>query len=327
MPDPVAHYLFSRQVVSELPEDIQNVIDLAVFGRALHGPDPWSTIGFYGGKNKKYAVRSRAMHKTHTGRFLMALAIQAKENPETPVFSVLAGTICHYCLDRTAHPYITCKGGEYDGTAKTRSQIGGHVRLERGIDSYFIRKKFGVAPWHFSIPSKILTLKQYPESLREPLDKAFRQAYGWENVFDQINASLRDERLFYGLMQDPFGLVQLLLRPISMGETNYCVYSFFHQEIDSHEIDFLNLRHSPWHHPFKPEMESNDSFLDIYDKARMDAIQLIRGVYDWIYRGKTVHLEALLGNCSYSTGFDCDDPCNRNKPVCEPLAFGKVFNL
>ena len=218
MPDPVTHGVFSGEVMSELPEEIQAAIDLPVFGRALQGPDPWSVIGFYGGKNKKYACRSSIMHKSHTGAFLAALSEQTRKYPLTPVFSVLVGTICHYCLDKWTHPYIICKGGFYDGTAETRGQIGGHVRLERAIDSYYIRRCYGVVPWHFSIPARLLSLKAYPESLREPLNRAYHQVYGWEATFDHINASLRDERRFYRLMRDPYGVVRMLLSPVSRGQ-------------------------------------------------------------------------------------------------------------
>jgi len=321
MPDPVTHYIFGRQVTSELPEEIRKLIELPVFDRALQGPDPWSTIGFYGGKHKQYARRSGIMHKSDTGLFLTALARQVKQDLSVPTFSVLAGMICHYCLDKQAHPYIICKGGMYDGTAQTRAQSGGHVRLERAIDSYYIRHTYGKAPWHFSIPAQILSLRQYPESLRQPLDRVYRQVYGWEKVFDQINMSLRDERWFYGLMQDPFGIVHTLLRPVSGGKTNYCIYSFYHREIDGSKVDYMNLGHEPWRHPYDPSVVSRDSFFDLFEKAKQEALEMIRRICCWIYLDEPSPPECLFGNSNYSTGLDCDDPRNSAKPACEPLKF------
>ena len=116
------------------------------------------------------------MHNTHTGDFLFALAREARETKSDAVFSVLAGAICHYCLDRTAHPYIICKGGGFDGSKETRAFRGGHVRLERAIDSYFIRQTYGMTPWKFSIPQQIMKLKAYPEILRASLDRAYADA-------------------------------------------------------------------------------------------------------------------------------------------------------
>lgn len=321
MPDPVTHHVFGRQVLSLLSEKPAAAVELPIFDRATQGPDPWSTIGFFGGKYKQYANRSGLMHKSEAGAFLIALAQEAKRDMSLPTFSVLAGAICHYTLDRYTHPYIICKGGEYDGTVQTRDQSGGHVRLERAIDSYYIRQIYRKVPWHFSIPRQILQCKQYPEFLREPLNVAYREVYGWENAFDLINISLRHERLFYGLMQDPLGIVHYLLRPVSGGKTNYCIYSFYRRDADSASLDYLNLNRAPWHHPFDPSVVSTASFLDLFEQAKQEAVTMIQGVCHWIVGEGAVDLRQLFGNYNYSTGLDCDDPRNLVKPACEPLRY------
>ena len=321
MPDPVTHHVFGHQVLDALPAQIRDRIHVPIFDRALHGPDPWSTIGFYGGRDKQFAKRSGILHKTHTGAFLQALSQQAMEDPTGQVLSVLAGTVCHYCLDKWAHPYIICKAGEYDGTPQTRWQRGGHVRLERAIDAWFIRHTFGKAPHRFSIPRQILGLKQYPESLRAPLDQAYRQVYGWEQTFDGLNASLRDERRFYGLMQDPTGLVRLLLKPLSFGTTDYCVYSYRHAEIRDSGPDYLNLSHEPWPHPFAPDLTSDDSFFDLFEKALQEAVQMLYKAHEAILPGDTDALADIFHDQNYSTGLPCDDPRNQAAPSCRPLKF------
>ena len=325
MPDPVTHYIFGQRVVAQLPEDLRSALKMPVFERALQGPDPWSTIGFYGGKNKKYAGRSNLMHKRNVGTYLIAMTEQTQKTPEAPVLSVLAGAICHYCLDKAAHPYIIAKGGEFDGTEQTRIFSGGHVRLERAIDSYYIREAFHRKPWHFSIPDQILSLRKYPESLRLPLDAVYQKVYGWDESFDLINASLRDERWFYGLMQDPLGIVHYMLRPVSGGRTNYCIYSYYHRDIDSSQLDYLNLQHQPWQHPYDHELVSTTSFLELFDAATNEAVEMICGAYAWVGGEKTVLLKDLFGNSNYSTGFDCEDDRNLSKPVCEPLSYGGKY--
>lgn len=325
MPDPVTHHVFGRQVIDLLPEQIRAAVELPVFDRAVQGPDPWSTIGFFGGKKKQYANRSGIMHKQNTGLFLRTLAEKAGQDMSVPTFSVLAGMICHYCLDRLAHPYIICKGGEYDGTEATRPQSGGHVRLERAIDSYYIRHIYGKVPWRFPMPMRIMGLRKLPESLRPVLDETYRQAYGWEDSFDLLNNALRCERLFYTLMQDPFGLVHMLLRPVSGGKTNYCIYSFYHREVDSSRLDYLNETHAPWRHPFDPSIVFTASFFDLFEQAKMEAVAMVQTAYDWVTGKKTDPVEQIFGNSNYSTGFDCDDPRNLRKPVCEPLVYGGKY--
>ena len=324
MPDPVTHYVFGRQVLDLLPEHIRKAVELPVFDRSVQGPDPWSTIAFFGGKKKQYANRSGLMHKHKTGLFLRALAQKAGQDPSAPTFSVLAGMLCHYCLDRLTHPYIICKGGEGGGTEQARSQNGGHVRLERAIDSYYIRRIYGKVPWHFPMPMRIMGLRKLPESLRPVLNEVYRQVYGWEDSFGLINDSLRHERLFYTLMQDPLGLVHMLLRPVSGGKTNYCIYSFYRRDVDSSRLDYLNEQHAPWHHPFDPSTVSTASFFDLFEQAKQDAVAMLQAAYDGISGDGDV-LPEVFGNDNYSTGLDCDDPRNLHNPICEPLIYGGKY--
>ena len=325
MPDPVTHYAFAHRVISELKADFCRQIHGPVFDRALQGPDPWSTIGFYGGGKKQYACRSGVMHKEHTGQFLSALAREAKAAPSPQLFSLLAGAICHYCLDRTTHPYIIAKGGDWDGTPATRHLRSGHVRLERAIDSHFIRQIWDKRPWRISIPRKIMGLRAYPEVLRQPLNRVVQSVYGWENAFDDLNAALRDERLFYGLMQDPLGLVHYLLRPISGGRTNFCLYSYYRREIDPAQLDYMNTSHTPWQHPFDSTLISTASFFDLLDRAEADARAMLQGVYAFVYEAAEVSLTDLFENSNYSTGFPVDDPRNQAHPHYAPLSYGGTY--
>lgn len=327
MPDSVTHYCFGREVMEKLPREIRERISLPVFDRAVQGPDPWSTIGFYGGKMKQYACRSGIAHKEKTGEYLRVLTEETRKAPCAELFSLLAGSVCHYCLDRRAHPYIICKGGDYDGTAETYRFRGGHVRLERAIDSLMIRRHFGKKPWRFSIPRQTMALKQYPEKLRESVDRIFYSVYGWENGFDLMNRALRDERRFYGLMQDPFGLIHYLLRLVSGGKTNYCMYSYYRRDADGEEIDYLNEKHHPWHHPAQPNIVSTESFFGLYNQALLEAQNMILGAYNAVYKAGETDLQSLYGESSYSTGLDWNDPGNQNKMHYEPLMFsGKYFN-
>lgn len=324
MPDPVAHYTFGKQLFSHLPEKVQKQIDCSIYERALQGPDPWSTIGFWGGRAKAYANRSSVMHQQKTGLFLKELMNEAKGADAKSVFSLLAGFLCHYCLDKAAHPYIICKGGVYDGTKETKHLRGGHVRMERSIDCYFIRRFYQKVPWRFSLVKNIFKLKKYPESLKKPIDEACKRVYDWEDSFNLFNRALRDERFFYRLMQDPFGIFHYLLRPLSYGANNYSLYSYYRRDTDSSQLDYLNEKHHPWHHPYDAATVFTDSFLDLFDQAMEAARGMILDGYEMIFEGK--EQEALpFQNWNYSTGLSCGDEKNENTPVCEPLIYKNKY--
>ena len=318
MPDPVTHYVFANEVFKDLPDEIKDILDSVVLGRASLGPDPWSYLGFYGGKNKKYSVRSSLLHKTNTGKFLTTLTEGIKDFSSYSAFSFLAGAVCNYCLDKTTHPYIIYKSGYYDGTKETLSQQGGHALMERAIDSYFIRTIYKKKPWRFSIAKNVMPLKSFPKGLKPLIDNVYKEVYGFEDSFNLLNKALKDEKLFYILVQDPLGLFYKITGLLAK---RYQVYSYYHKDIDSKKLDYMNLKKEEWNHPNHRETISTLSFLELFDDAKKESVKIITSAYNWIYKNKKISLEDLYGNYNYSTGFDCADERNDSPPVCQPLIF------
>ncbi len=324
MPDSFTHYTFGQHVLEKLPANIRQTIRTDVYDRALQGPDPLSCLGFYGGKRRSMHNRSGIMHGQKTGDFLLEIARVAQNEPSPALFSFLAGFLCHYALDRTTHPYIICKSGEALGDADTMPYRSGHVRLERAIDSHYLRTHFNKAPCKTFFPRLIFKAKCYPEELREPLNRIFRTVYGWDNCFDTFNAALRDETFFYRIMQDPFGIVRFLLCPLRTKKTLYAMYSYYKREIDPAKVDYLNASHTSWRHPFIPEKQSNASFSDLFEQSLGDAVVMIDAAFRYIFLKESVGLETVFENTNYSTGLDCDDPRNQSSPHCEPFLFRHI---
>ncbi len=313
MPDIVTHYQFSREVLAALPAESRALVDEPLLAYAALGPDPWYSLHFYGGKKKPLTARGGIMQTQHTGAFLRALVgeLFAAAEPQA-LFSYLAGFLCHYCLDKHCHPYILCKCGDYnEALPETLPYRGRHARLERAIDCFIIRRHFAQTPWHFPISKTVLRLKQLPESLRGALDRAHEAVYGWPAVFDDLNRCLRDQKIFYWLMQDRFGLMTKLTPLVDNGKTHldYRTLPYFHKDLDSAVCDYLNEKKTLWHHPCDQSLASNESFFELYDKARAEAVSLLGQVLAAL-RGEPLAPDAL-GNASYETGFDCLDPRNR----------------
>lgn len=324
MPDPFTHYTFGRQVLKQLPPEIAKNIRLDVFNRALQGPDPFSCLHFYGGKYRALRRRSSIMHKEKTGAFLVETARQAQAEPSPALFSFLAGFLCHYALDRTAHPYIIYKGGESYGDKATLPHRSGHIRMERAIDCHYLRAHFKKKPWKTDFPRLIFQPKRYPEEMRAQLDKIFRKIYGWEQGFDTFNAALRDEAIFYKIMLDPFGIVGFLLRPLRTKKTLYAIYSYYNRELDPARFDYLNQSRVSWQHPFAPEQRFNASFSELFEQSKKEAAVMIDAAYRFVFLNDSMDLASIFENKNYSTGLDCADPRNQTRPCCNPFVFHSV---
>ena len=179
MPDLVTHIWFSERVAAVLPPEIRTKTEHLLFPYTAVGPDVWFPLGFYGTKDKPLAARGGHMHENETGAFLTALTERCRSSEARDLlFAYLAGYICHYTLDRTCHPYIVYRTGDYLGTPETLRYRGNHTRLERAIDVWIIREKYGSDPRRFNLNRRCLPLRRLPEELREDITAVYDAVYG-----------------------------------------------------------------------------------------------------------------------------------------------------
>ncbi len=324
MPDLVTHVWFAAEAVASLPPEIRERVDDRLCAYASAGPDVWFPCGFYGGPDKALAPRGGYMHENDTGAFLTALVRRCRESEATDgLFSYLSGYLCHYCLDTAAHPYIIYRTGNYDQTPETLRYRGNHTRLERAIDVHVIREKYGSDTRRFHLVRRCLPLKKLPESLKEDLDQVYRQIYGWEEVWAALNRAIRDHRLLYWLLRDTTGVLNRLTPLFDNGVSvyDYRYFSYQGRDLDGSGVDYLNLRHTPWRNFADPSLVSSESFPDLVERARGEAVELISIIYNYVYQkaGDLPVIARRIGNASYTSGLDCRDGRNRAPGVFDPL--------
>lgn len=324
MPDIITHYRLGQAAFQLLAPDLQASILSDVYDHATAGPDIWFSYRFWQPKAQEgRPERGNIMQHHDTGAFLLALARRIpKGEAGNPLFSYLSGFLCHYCLDRAAHPYIIYRSGEYDGTEATRSARGNHTRLERALDLRELQK-WGLRIAKSPILRKILRLRRLPSTIQLGLDGAYREVYGWDHAYDELNTGLKDQRLFYFLAQDPTGILDALLRLIDRGKSHHDLTAMTYHGREQPEVDIANTTHQPWLHPFDPTLRSEQSFDELFDTAARDASAMIGAVWAYQSLGDDDALAAAIGNASYETGFPCDDPRNDAQPQCSPLPLSK----
>lgn len=306
MPNLVAHYVFGEYILKKLSDNIRSIIERHVYDFALAGPDIWFCGGYYEKKSKLLSQRCDYMHKNKTGQFLMELLETTlfSENKEL-LFSYLTGYLCHYCLDRTCHPYILyCTGNQHD-----------HVRLEIAIDSLFIRKRYNCLPWRFQFNKGILLLDKLPECISEEIDSIYYNTYEWNDAFKDINRCIKGQKRFYSLVQDPFGIFTKVFKIRSaITGREFPIQTYFHKDLPP-SIDYMNKRHQRWRNPFDPDIISMESFKELYDRAACDCIKMIKECYYCAFCGKQINALDVLGNSSYYSGLPWNDSRNSNSMV------------
>ena len=308
MPDTAMHHAFGQDVKSELPEAIRHGIMDEPYGFALYGPDIWFMYRFW---RRRGQGRGRRMHTTKTGDFLIALAKRSRDgkNPGAS-FSYLAGFLCHYALDSTAHPYIIWR------TTETWPTRRAHRDLEHALDIHLMQKE---GTWGGKHP---LTDHHFPKlrlsrEMEEDMDAAYGQVYGWRGTVDAMNRCYAIYRMVFRELEKPRSMLTLASRLVStpgMRSLPHAASAFV-------DLDVENMTHAPWKNPFAPEETRTESFPELYEEAKREAVRMIGDCYAFA-RTRSLTEEELrqsLGNRSYFSGLDAEDPRNRAVPsLCPP---------
>ena len=310
MPDIAVHAAFGKEVLSSLPQEVRDSICPEPYTFALFGPDLW----FMHRPWLRRQGRGRQMHTTRMGAFLLSLLRQARSGPcREEMFSYLAGFLCHYALDSTAHPYVIWV------TTEERHFPRSHMSLEHALDAAEIRRA-GLWGTAHPITDHYFPLLRLPESMQLPLNTVFEEVYGWKNCRKALNRSCRRFRRLYRILENPRGLASRLTRLTGVPVLRSLCYS----ESQFLDADAENTRHRTWHHAHDPSLSSTESFPDLREKAQLLAVKMITASWSYVFReeGTEEDLAALIGNHSYLSGFPEEDPRNYSVPSLLPSSCG-----
>lgn len=326
MPDLAMHYYFGQDVLQALPADVR--IDPGVFQFALSGPDDW----FYCFMDRGKCRRGGFMHRNLTGAFLHALA------DEPALFSYFAGFFCHHILDATCHPYIIACTGFYEHTKETSQYRGNHTAFEHALDRWILKERGNQSDHPLT---DVMFGPPLPGNIEAPINQVYHDVFAWDHIFSDLLEAKQKMYKYLHILEKPHGLAKLvtdmaphpLLKPLAYAQHFY------------EKADVLNLSHQQWHHPKDPSLTSTSSFPELVEQARKEAVKVITEVCknnqgnqgnrdnqskqnnpvtrynpgNQSSTGQSVgetnstveRKSDMIGNRSYLTGFDLNDPRNQ----------------
>jgi hypothetical protein len=307
MPDLVMHHYFGKSVYHKLPDEIKVKIDnIKLYDFATAGPDPFFFVSFWNGKKNKESLNfGNFMHKNKTRDFFIKLIDVSKKDEK--MFSYLCGFIAHYALDLKAHPYVFYHTGVYNKDDITTLQYRGlHTVLERGMDTYIIKKHYYKNPNRFKIYKHVLTLKKLDESLKPSVNEVFKKVFNKSDGFEHVNKSIKDQRKFYKFIYDPFGIKNKLLAKLDNNKSSLDLKTLSYYGKEIKDVDIFNLNKNKWTNPADVTITSSESFFELFDSALEDCIKMIKVAYEVVFEIKEINLNNYFLNLSYLTGLDVE---------------------
>lgn len=283
MPALVTHDQFGRDILNQLPQIISGDTDeREAFLLGNQGPDP---LFYVKATTKRGPEKHLAhlMHAEHPSALIQAFheGLEIFEEDERGVARAYAlGFLCHYTLDRTAHPLIyrnqfdLCDAGVEGLTRKDGSTV--HGAIESEIDEMVLWTKQGRTIAQYHLPSEVL---RGSERMLHIVDKLYTfvalRVYGMLISPGSFSASVKAFRFVQAMIYSPSGISRALIGAV---EERFRRYSLMRalsmRPIERTDTPFANEEHRAWEQPFTHEIK-HESFWDLYMFALEDAKQNI----------------------------------------------------
>ena len=315
MPSIITHHMFSKEVFNNLSEKNQKRIQdkLDIYHTFAQSHDYLFYYTF--GKNKKKINDfGHHAHRNKTQDYIINIIKTIKENNEEKnpeLIAYLYGTITHYVLDTTCHPYIFYKTGVYRKKEKdTIKYLGGHTNIEKHLDAIYYKKYTNKEFRLCNIPKEIIGKPILSNNLIDTINKVYEITYNKQNIGNYYKQSIKHASLIYklaindryGMKKSLYKILDLLINKNKPRISNYSTY------ITKPNISYLNAEKKEWNHPSLPEIKYNHSFQDLFNISLEKSLTIIKEINKVLYENKPIdEILEHIPNLDYSTGLPLDN--------------------
>lgn len=317
MPSLITHHVFALNVLDKIknntPINIEENLELYLTFAQSHDY-LFHYYSFNIKKAKKIRDLGHKAHKTKTQDYLLNIIKTIKKfhlENYSPAIAHLYGSITHYVLDSTCHPFIFYKTGTYKKRKKETYKFKGqHTHMEKDLDSYYFKKHFNKEFKTCNVSKDIIKKPKLSDELITLLNIVYKDTYNENYIGLFYKQSIKKAKLFYNIIvNDKFGIKRLFYKFLDTIINHRLDYiSSYSTHITNPNLNYLNLEHQEWNHPCNKKEKYNYSFDDLMNISLRKTIKIINKVNDVLYNNKDIStLIEVIPNISYSTGLPIEE--------------------
>jgi len=215
------------------------------------------------------------------------------------MISYLAGHLCHWALDCTAHPFIF-----YRTNGTTEETKYWHYRYEAMIDTYMMDylkdENLITYPPASLLEHDELVIKAITEIYRSPV----KEIWDFDLYEKNINKAFRDFHNILMLIYDPIGIWFYIIQTIEIIRKKKWSFTshFLMLKLDDTK-DILNMTKQKWSNPCDCSEVHNDSFIELFDAAIDLGVKTLKLFDNATQKDHATALLKLINNRSYDTGY------------------------
>ena len=314
MPSIYTHNYFAKDTYTKLENE--NIINLNNKTYYLIFAQSFDNLFYYNYLSIKPGKKYRNLgHYAHTHKpwlYFKNLIEYIKENElyDDENLGYLYGSLTHYALDSTCHPYIHYISGRLDrhNIKETKKYMGNHAINEIMIDSIYYYKDHKDIYYKYKLYKELIPKVKFSENIKKTITLTFKETFNVDNIGEIYNKSYNQSHYIYKyLMFDRTSIKRKLYKLVDFITPfkDFKAYTYSHH-INKPNYEVLNLDKQTWLHPVTGE-KHNESFEELYDIAQKKVIKFIKKCKDYFNSKCTIEdLSKVIGNISYSSGLDAD---------------------
>lgn len=225
----------------------------------------------------------------------------------------LYGSLSHYALDTTFHPYVHYISGRFSKRDKknTKKYMGKHAINEIMLDAIFYYKNHNTKYYKYKLYEDTSFFNKifFEKSVKSTIDYVYKKTFNVNNMSQTYNESyLQCKQIYKYLMYDRTSLKRKIYRlsDFLTPFKNFKSYSYSHH-INEPNLAILNNEKEIWLHPITGEKHT-ESVEELYEIAAKKLISYIKVSNDYLTGKCTINkVKKIIGNRSYSTNLDVDE--------------------
>lgn len=309
MPSTYTHHIFTKDVFKSLDSTVKDRLENSLqlfylFGKSFDSLFFSKTkLGYYAhGHDSNLYFRNIVKY------------IQEKNlNDDSDILAYLYGSICHYVLDSTIHPYVYYKSGQYKWNKETLKYRGKHTYVETMMDAALYEHVYNAPIYKASFNKEFPSNLKFSSELKDTIDYAFDNTFDYENKKKVSTLYYKGYKNYMFILKHgmasrfglkiPFYKFADIFKLFKKGPlVNFCYH------VKKIDYSVLNLEHKEWWHPTDKSITFHYSFYDLYDIAILKARDYINDL-DLALKGEKDMEDVLnvIGNLSYYTGLNASE--------------------
>lgn len=281
MPAYSTHYIFAK----ELKEEIENCVEFKLNNAALfigtQGPDiffdhrilPWM-IG------KSMRKVGSLLHRAKPSDILdkMREYINLSESKDIAK-SYAAGFILHYALDRSCHPYVYALQNKMVEKYPHLNSHTAHNTIEFSMDTYLLTKRLKAEnAYLFDTEGTIIFNEAELDELAKMISYVTSNVTNKKVTPSDVKTAIKDMKYIQKLTTDKSGKKENLVKIIDCIAAPFLNNFKFSALMRPKDLEnakkYGNIERKTWTSPYN-KLKRNDSFEDLFEFAKFDAIDMI----------------------------------------------------